>query len=346
MNGRLVSTVVFAGLLALGNMPPACADPVPAPPQELKDYEGKGIIQIDIPPTPAAGDKAVNSGINFWFPFRQAYVRPDRLLMDIDVLGNRQLTLIQGSIERSYTASTNYIIERSFKNVDPAAPSPMPATQLSMATYARVLREVTTGKLLPPENLKKLAEQHTARIAELQTLRMELVASKKPGNLEEFNAAASEMARLRDDLQQMEIRRAHPCHVMEFQNKDLIENLFARGLMGDNAKGLLVQGKTKIWITQDEGLPIRIETTANDGRVALYFCFTELTINAGTHPNEVLLGAPSGTRIFRTSVDVSLKNWEERAEKDLNDQVTRYEQEQRAQRERAQAPLYRGKSKR
>jgi hypothetical protein len=95
---------------------------------------------------------------------------------------------------------------------------------------------------------------------------------------------------------------------------------------GANAD-LLAKGRTTFWVTKEEGLPIKIETTANDGTVAIFIIFKDLKINSGLHPGEVVLGNPLGARLFRTTVDLRDKDWEQKMNDDLDAQVSRYEME-------------------
>ena len=345
MSPRTLRTFFLTLCVAVGNLGMAAAEPLPAPTAPLKDYEGKGVLQIELPPDPNAkpaadGEKVIDPGFSAWFGFRQAYVRPDRVLLHLYLFNQRspaQSTLVQGSTERSYSPGTGYIVERSFKNLETATENPIMALQMSMATYARVFQELTTGKLLPEEDLEKLKAGHEARIAELYKARQELATSTNPEDIRKVASAAAESARLRDDLLQIPIRKAHPYYVVEFPNKDVVEKLFSRGLTGGAGAALLANGKTTVWITKAEGLPIKIETTGSDGRVAVHVSFTELKINQGLHPSELTLGAPAGTRLFSLAVDLRNAEWEKKADEDLNRYLETFarERQQRARQERA-----------
>jgi hypothetical protein len=330
MAARTLRPLILTTLLLVGNLAPACADPIPAPKEPLKDYHGLGFVQIEIPVssgTSADGKKAQDVPFMTWFPFRQGYVRPDRMLMVMNVAGSIQAMLATADTEQIYSPSSGYVVRRTYKNLDPTQPSPMQSVQFSMATYARVLRELNSGKVQPAEDLDQLKTKLTERIEALRVLREKLAESKDADAIPKANAAAAEQARLRNDLQQIDIRRANPCMVVEFPNKDLIDGLFTRGLVGEESTDFLLKGKTKVWITEREGLPIKLETTGNDGRVAIFFCFTELRINQGLHPSELVLGAPPGTRLIAASADLRDKGWEEKMDKIIQQQVEAIEKE-------------------
>jgi hypothetical protein len=356
MADRTLLSVCLAALILTGCCAAGRADVIPAPTVPLKDYDGRGVFQIDIPALtesaaeggPSEGGKVIQPGITTWFHFRQTYVRPDRVRMELGFGTQRnqvgQIMLAQGATERTYYPGNAYAIERSYKNLEQAQENPINAVGMAMFTYARVLREVESAKLLPEEDLDKLKESHTQRLAELAALRKELAASKELGNLPKAAAAAAESARLGDDLKQIEFRRANPCYVVEFPNKDLLGKLFGRGLVGTGASELLKDGKTTAWITRAEGLPIRLETTANDGRVAVYACFTDLKINIGMHPAEVVLGAPPGVRLFSAVADLKDPSWEEKMDAAINAQIEKLEEERRRLTQpRPQAPRKRRK---
>jgi hypothetical protein len=331
MADRTTRTLFLTTLLLLGNLAAAHAEKLPEPTGVLKDYDGKGVVQISVPSrgevTGKDGKKAIDPGFSTWFMFRQTYVNPNRLLMVMNPGGALVATLIQDSVERTYVPSAGYVIEKSYKNLEKAGESPIGTLQLAMSTYATLLRELDSGKILPPENFDALKEQDTKRLEALKALREQLAAGKNPDDEARAAAAAAEAARVRDDLDQLEIRKAHPCYLVEFMNKDLMQNLLAKGLVGDANVDLLSKGRTTFWVTKAEGLPVKIETTANDGSTAIFMLFKELRINSDIHPGEVVLGNPTGTRLFRTLVDLRDKDWNKKMEDDLNAQISRYELE-------------------
>jgi hypothetical protein len=331
MAHRTHRIATLAAVLSLAVLGAARAEKLPEPTSVLKDYDGSGIVQISIPSRGVVKDKdgkqVVDPGYSTWFPFRQTYVNPGRIYMAVNLLGTLQATLVQDNVERTFVPSAGYVIERNYKNLDKADEHPINTVQMAMATYAAVLKELDSGRILPEENLDQLKERHTKRLEELKKLRAELAANPDPALEPKAQAAAAEAARVRDDLDQLDLRRTHPCTVIEFLNKDLMRHLLVRGLMGENTSDLLDKGKTTFWVTKAEGLPIKIETTANDGTVAVFMLFKELKINKGLHPGEVVLGNPPGTRLFRTTVDLRDKDWERKMQEDLNSQIEQYEKE-------------------
>lgn len=331
MADRTPRTLFLTTLLLCGNLAAAHAEKLPEPPSLLKDYDGKGIVQISLPSrgvvTDKDGKKVIDPGFGTWFRMRQTYVNPNRVLVIMDPGGVVQATLVQDNVERKYSPATGYVIEKTYKNLDKADINPISALQHSMSSYAQVLRELDSGKLLPEENLDLLKEQLLKRTEELKATREKLIAGQRPEDEAAAQAAAIALARVRDDLDQLDIRRAHPCHKIEFLNKDLMQNLLSKGLVGGANADLLSKGRTTFWVTKEEGLPIKIETTANDGSVAIFIIFKELKINSGLHPGEVVLGNPLGARLFRTTVDLRDKDWEQKMNDDLDAQVSRYEVE-------------------
>lgn len=318
---------------ALGGMSAAHAERLPEPPGVLKDYDGRGIVQISIPSKGEImlkdGQKALDPGFSTWFPFRQTFVSPGRIYMAVNLLGALQATLVQDNVERTYVPSAGYVIERSYKNLAKTDENPINTVQMAMATYARVLRELDSGKLLPEENLDQIKERDTKRLEELKELRAQLAKNQNPAAAPQAQAAAAESARVRDNLDQIDLRRAHPCHVIEFVNQDLMRHLFARGLMGEGMGPILAKGRTTFWVTKAEGLPIKVETTANDGSIAVFMLFKDLKINSGLHPGEVVLGHPQGTRQFTAVVDLRDKDWEQKMTDEINAQIGKFEKDTR-----------------
>lgn len=343
MRHRIVHTLIL-GLAALQiGAAPGRADALPQPERELRDYDGKGVIYIDLMPAdPGAEGKPAEPGLCTWIEMRQAFVAPDRLLVDLSLFATRQITLTMGSTERTFNPVTPYVIEKTYKNVERVEEIVVPSRQLSMEVYRRLLLTLNSGRLLPDEDLDATERSHRARIPELEEQRKQLRArfaeQKNPADFVRINEISAEMARLRDDLNQVPIRRAHPCYGVEFDNRELMGTLLSRGLMGQRARDILEKGKTRFWVTRAEGLPIKIETTDNRGRVALFFCFTELKINTGLRPSELVLGAPPGCRLVRVTADVREKNWEDKMEEEIARQVRRLEEE-RLREERAQRQL-------
>ncbi len=325
MSPRPLLSLVLAGALAVALAVTGRAEPLPAPTEELRDFQGRGVIFLSLPSAPPGPDQSpdvITPGISLWVDVRQSYVRPDRILQDLNVLGSRTVVLVQGNTELAYTPG-GYLIERVYKNVDHAAETPMTAVQMSMATYARLLREVTTGRLLPEEDLKKLESERKIRIAQLDRERKSLTRQE---DLPLYQTLSMEMARMRADLDQLPVRREHACYLVEFDNKDVIQNLFARGLTGNRNADLLMKGKSTFWVTRGTGLPIKIETTDNEGRVAISVHFTEMRINHSLRPGDLALNTPAGTPRIIAMADVKERNWEEKLGKDVAQQLSRLEE--------------------
>jgi hypothetical protein len=331
MADRTLPLLFLTTALALGNVLPARAEKLPEPPMVLKDYDGRGVVQLSMPSRGTAknknGDDVIDPGFSTWFTFRQTFVNPGRIYMGVNLLGALRATLVQDNVERTYAPSTGYVIETTYKNLEKATESPISTVQMAMSTYAQLLRDLDSGKILPAEDLDQIKERLIKRSEEVKKLREEFAVNPMPGNEPKAAAAAAEAARLRDDLEQLDLRKAHPCHVIEFVNKDLMQHLFTRGLMGGSAAELINKGKTTFWVTKAEGLPVKVETTANDGSVAVFMLFKDLRINTGLHPGEVVLGNPMGIRLFRTTADLRDKDWEEKMQEDLNAQISLYEKE-------------------
>lgn len=341
MAARTFRTVLASLLLLSGLAAAVRAEPIPAPTEQLKDFQGRGVILLDLPagPPPVDGPKdAIIPGISMWVEMRQAYVWPDRILTELNLLGNRQVVLVQGNTELTYSPGTGLIIERLYKNLEHAPENPMTAVQISMATYAKLLQELQSGKMQPEEDTRKLEAAHKIRIAQLQRERAALSSQE---DLPKYNALSAEMVRIKNDLDQLPFRREHPCHVVEFANKDVIQHLFAKGLTGNRHAELLSAGKSTFWVTKAEGLPVKIETTDNTGRVAISVCFTELKVNQGLRPSDLTLNA-SGARRITLQADIKDRNWEEKMEKELGQHLQRLEDERQRRanpRPAAQSPL-------
>jgi hypothetical protein len=322
--------IFAAALAAAAVVRPAAAQKLPAPTADLKDFIARGFISLSLPggkeTTDADGNKVIDPGLKMSLPVFQAYVRPDRMLVQIAVAGTVQNILVQADTERTYSAAAGCIVERSYRNLEPAAENPMTGAQLSLVTYARVIADLETGKILPDEDLAKVEEQDRKRIEELNALREKLAKSTDPADVTVAQDAVTELARVRDDLEQIRLRREHPCTMVQFDNGDLLKSLLSRGLTGDRSLDFLSKGKTTFWVTKAHGLPIRMETTDTNGRVALYFCYTALRINGDLKPGELVLGAPAGVPLVRGVADLRVKSSIEKMEEEIARQIFRMAQ--------------------
>lgn len=343
MKPRLIHSAVFGVLLTcVAASTPALSDPLPAPSTPLRDYLGVGVLQVDVPSGSANGSE----GLSLVMPMRQAYVAPDRILLEMVVLGQNQVALATRDSERTWNTLSNYIVVRSFRNLDSNAPSPIPTARMSMAAIGRAIRDSDAGKLLPEENLDELKKKLQARSDELTARRDKMKSEDTVEGIRKKNELAAEHSQVRDDLAQIEVRRKYPCLVVEFTNKEIAPVLLAKGLMRPGALPLIEKGKTTIWMTRAEGLPVKIVTTGNDGKNAIYGCFFDVQINGGLKAEQLNIRAPEGTRLLNVIVDLRNRNWEDQMERDTATVTSRLEKEQeRAVRDRATQQLNNGKQK-
>src|SRR5262245_59524693 len=141
-SSRLAGLAAVA--LAAGLAAAASADP-PAPaagaPKPLADYHGKGTIQVTIPEA------------NVVIGFEQAYVAPDAQLFSFDMELLKQWSLVVGDRERTYNAGAAFAVEHRYRNLQKLPVHPSVAGQLSMAQFARVIREIKSVQALGNETL-------------------------------------------------------------------------------------------------------------------------------------------------------------------------------------------------
>ena len=298
---------------------PAVESVLPAPTEPLKDFLGKSTIVLDLPPAKSTtqlenGEAALNPGVAMWIDINQSFVWPDRILVE----RSGQKTLVQGNTEIDYSPTVNYIVERTYKNLDRGTINPIRAVQFSLATYARLVREMPGGKLLPDEDPDRLSEQFEARIKELQAQRTALT---KPEEIALYNSISAEMVRLRRDSYLLPFRRENPCALVQFNNHEVLDTLFSRGLLVNRNVDALLKGSTTFWVTRAHGLPVKMEVTDNNGHVVIYFGFTEVKVNTGLRPGDLAVNAPSGTPRLLVGADLANKDWEDRMEKELQKQI-------------------------
>ena len=128
------TSITVLGLLGLLVALPAQSQGLPAPTEPLKDYEAVGVMHVELPPPPRAeGSRSSEVGFTAFYPFRQVYARPDRLLTVLRAGAGVQAMRAAFDRERVYNPANGFVVERIFKNMDPNAPSPMESTALSMA---------------------------------------------------------------------------------------------------------------------------------------------------------------------------------------------------------------------
>lgn len=315
MVGRTLFTASLSTLLLLSLLVPARSEPAPAPTRVLEDYEALGVIQVDIPTTPGEKD---DPGLALWIPFHQAYLRPGTLWQSMQVLGQTQYSVVTGETERTWSPPSEYIVVRRFQNLDTTSPSPSSTLRMAAVSLGRVARDLPNGKLLPDPDLDELEKRLKARHAALTDERAKLKASTQPTeDILRKNALASEHARITDELKQIPLLRKNPCFLVQYENKDLTNHLALRRLAGPGAAVLLDRGKTTYWITRAEGLPLKIETTSNDGRVALFYCLSDVRMNGGLKTQQFRLDVPEGTWTIVVAADVRQPGWEERMDADI-----------------------------
>jgi hypothetical protein len=239
-----------------------------------------------------------------------------------------------------------YTIKRVYRNVDRTRENPVGTAQMSMAALAAALLEVKGGKKLPPEDLDRLQEQLQARQEELKKQRAELRASKDPADLPRAERAALESARVADDLKQIPLRKAHPYDTWEFENEEILGILAGRGMAGPAAADLLRGGKTRVWLTREEGMPLKVDAMGRDGQPVVYITFLDVKVNQGMLPGELVLGAPPLTRMITAEADLRRSDWEREMERQVQLQIERFQQErERAARGQLTAPRPPGKKR-
>jgi hypothetical protein len=315
-SARFALAVLLSGLLTTAV---AAAEVLPEPTEPLRDFVGKAVIILDLPAVATdrkdeRGEPIQEPGIATWIDLRQSFVWPDRILIQ----RGDQVTLVQGNVEIDYSPAVGYIVERVYRNLDKAPQNPIRSIQFSMATYARLLREMPNPRLLPSEDLERLADLHRARIAELDAQRKNL---RRPEEIPLFNSLSAEMVRRREDIELIPFRRQHPCYIVQFANSAVLETLFARGLLADRSVTPLLKGTTTFWVTREHGLPLKMEVTDDRGHVVIYYGFNELKVNTGLRPADLSVNAPRGTRRLSAGADMTDSRWEEKMERELQRQI-------------------------
>jgi hypothetical protein len=241
MPGRSLSQGIAAVALAL-TVSAAQAQQLPAPARQIQDYEAAGFVQLDLP---ADATNASDPGVALLVPIRQVYVRPDSVLLQLNMYGQLSVMVASRDTERVWNPGTGYVLLRQFRSLRADQPSPMLSVQMSLANLARIVRELPNPRLLPDEDLTSLEKQHQERLKELTALRLDLKQVKSAEEARRDTQAAGEQARLRDDLDQIPFRKANPCFVVEFQNKDLGQSYLSRGLMQPGGMQYLERGRTR-----------------------------------------------------------------------------------------------------
>jgi hypothetical protein len=111
------------------------------------------------------------------------------------------------------------------------------------------------------------------------------------------------------------------CQIVRFSNKELSDNLLAKGLIGELAPQFLDKGMTKAWVTRDHGLPLRVEIYSNEGKPAVVYSFSEIKINSGLKATDLRIPAPRNVVWLNVTADVSVPGWEEIEDKEVQKQL-------------------------
>jgi hypothetical protein len=254
----LLSLAAAAAGLGFAGRGVAVADTpgLPAAMKDLRDYRGKGTIQVTIPE------------MSMLLRFEQAYVAPDAILFGFDMDLLRQWSLFKDDTERTYNPSTGFLVERRYRNLHRLPVNPTTSVQMSMAHWGRIIHDL--------KNMQSLGTESVL---------------------------------------------GHECRLLRFSNKELTDNLLARGVVGNLTRKFLGKGMSQAWVTEAQGLPVRIEIHDNDGTTAVLLAFSELKINGGVRRTDLRIPAPPQALVASVNVDVSLPNWEETAEAEAEKQI-------------------------
>ncbi len=111
------------------------------------------------------------------------------------------------------------------------------------------------------------------------------------------------------------------CRLIRFGNRELTDNLLAKGIIGEAGAATMNKGTTRAWLTQAHGLPVKIQIYSNEGAPAVLLSFSELKINGGLKASDLRLPLLPNTALIPVTVDVAAPNWEENAEKEVQKQL-------------------------
>src|ERR1051326_6932865 len=118
---------------------------------ECLDYRGKGrvrlLLQPDLPTKP--GEPKNEMG----FKMEQVFLRPDRMLLNVDLYGVKQQMLATGTVEQIYQPTMGMVIEKRYHNVEKADENPIVAIQTSIVDFGRRLREAKSAHSIGKEHL-------------------------------------------------------------------------------------------------------------------------------------------------------------------------------------------------
>lgn len=270
-------------------------------------------------------------GVNLTLTMNQAFVWPDRALVELDIASNLQMFLSQGNTEYQYNPGAGHLIEVVYLNLSKADHNPMMARQLSMAFWSELLPQLKTAREAPQPSLDEIVRRNTARINETAPERARLKGERGARDVQRLNELAGEAARLRDEIDQVEIQKKYPCKLIEVDNGELVQHLTTNRLIGPSAARYLTKGKTRFLVTRAHGLPIRMESRTETGYVVLYLCLRQVRINQGLNPGDVSLGTRPGTTRVTLTADLAQADWSDRLELELSRRLSLLETRRRQQ---------------
>lgn len=303
----------------------------------LRDYWARGEIVLkgdvvlglpDGDAGPVQNTPRARAETGFVVQMLQGYVAPDRYGLLWNVMGSEQTLIFQGDVEYDWMPARGFLVRTHFRNIRKAKEHPSQAYKQSLHTMRMVMKGVKSiGDVDPAQALRKPAVLEAER-TRIKKLRDELVARAKQEGVSkevydritlEASQAGELLAEVVTDLKFLELQRAYPCVVREYDNTVVLQALNRIGQVGPSAYPALAKGKTRIWFTRDYGLPVRFELRDSRQKTILRSVFTQLKVNSGLTPDQLSSGAPKQARMLTISVNLSKSNWE----RDLNGQIAK-----------------------
>jgi hypothetical protein len=111
----------------------------------------------------------------------------------------------------------------------------------------------------------------------------------------------------------------YDCDIMEVNSKELVEKM--GGLVSSGKGNGLVDGKTKAWIADGYGVPVKLEMYTAAGNLGMAMTMDELRFNTGVKPEDLRLDVPAGTKKVSIDVDLAEKDWQQHMNQDLRKAV-------------------------
>jgi hypothetical protein len=142
MTYRILRAVSRWGMTALlfGSLPLATRA-ARAAEMTWSDYQAKGEIQIAV------------QDVNMSIQMEQTFRRPSTMLLSLDVLGLKQMILMDGTVEQTYNPAQGLLIERRYLNLEKSEVNPMVGAQTSMEDLGRRIREAKSAQVVGKESL-------------------------------------------------------------------------------------------------------------------------------------------------------------------------------------------------